>query len=437
MAAPLARGVGGVSTALAPPAPFTTAGAAGPGRLVLAVMVVALFNYLGARISLAPPDPAAILSGSNPVNTAIQAAVLLLGLGFALRHPGRVARLAFAAWPFLLLFALAGASILWSQAPGQSLRRSIAIAAQMLFLFLLFSELGLHRAMRLILGVVLLTVVLGLLEAVLRPAIGFDEGFYSNAIRGVFLQKNGFGTALLHGMLALGFLMLSAGRVTGRHMAVALLLLMMLVLARSSTALVLSVLALGLTLAWLAARAGGAWLALLLLGVGGFAAAALGFAGAFGTEGFFDLLGKEETLTGRTDIWASVDRAIAQRPWLGHGFAAFWIMGLTPAELIWLDLQWPAPDSHSGWREVVLQLGWVGFAALATAAALTLVVALWRLAGPRRALGYWVLVLLLVGAIHANTEAALLRGDGLLILWVLGWLGLVAPEGARELARPG
>lgn len=426
-----------MSTAMAPATAFTTRGTAAPGRLVLAVMVVALFNYMGARISLAPPDPTASLSGSDPVNMAIQSAVLLLGLGFALRHPGRVARLALAAWPFLVVFALAGASILWSQAPGQSLRRSVAIVAQMLFLFLMFSGLGLHRALRLVLGVVLLTVALGLAEALLRPAIGFDEGFYSNAIRGVFLQKNTFGTALLHGMLALSFLMLAAGRARGRHMAVALLLLAMLVLARSSTALLLALLVLGLTLAWLAARAGGAWLALVVLGAGGLIAAGLGFAGAFGTEGFFDLLGKEETLTGRTDIWASVDRAIAQRPWLGHGFAAFWIQGLTPAELIWLDLQWPAPDSHSGWREVVLQLGWVGFAALAGTAALTLAVALWRLLGSRRVLAYWVLILLLVGALHANTEAALLRGDGLLVLWVLGWLGLVTPEGARELARTG
>lgn len=412
--------------------------AAAPGRLLMAVFVVALFNYLGAKIALAPPDPTRAISGSDPVNMAIQAVVLLLGLGFALLRPGRVARLALAALPFVLLFALAGASILWSQAPGQSLRRTLGITAQLLFIFLLFSQLGLRGAMRLLLGVVLLTVALGLLEALLRPAIGFDVDFYSNAIRGVYGQKNTFGTALLHGMLALSFLVLAAGRATVRDMAIALLILVMLVLARSSTALVLAVLVAGLTGAWLAARAGGAWLAVLLLGAGGVTAAALTFAGAFGAEGFFDLLGKEETLTGRTEIWASVDRAIAQRPWLGYGYAAFWIKGLNPAELIWLDLQWIAPDSHSGWREVVLQIGWMGFGTLAGTALLTLLVALWRLAGPRRALGYWALILLLVGFVHANTEAALLRGDGLLILWVLGWLGLVARENhASELARPG
>ncbi len=409
----------------------------GPGRLVLALLVVALFNYLGAKVSLTPPDPNTGVSGFDPVNMAIQAVVLAMGLVYALLHPRRVLSLAVAALPFVLLFGLAGASILWSQAPGNSLRRSVGIAAQVLFVFILYAELGLRRSVKLLLGVVLLTVAMGLLEAFLRPAIGFDIGVYSNAIRGVYVQKNTFGAALLHGMLALSFLMLMAGRLTLRHAALALLLLVMLVLARSATALVLSLLVLGLTGAWLAARAGGAWLAALLLAAGLVGAAALGFAGAFGMEGFFELLGKEETLTGRTEIWASVDRAIAARPWLGHGYAAFWIQGLTPAELIWLDLQWEAPDSHSGWREVVLQIGWVGFAMLAGTAALTLGMALWRLSGPRHRLAYWTLILLVVAIIFGNTEAALFRGDALMILWLLGWLGLVARERKGELERPG
>jgi exopolysaccharide production protein ExoQ len=154
-------------------------------------------------------------------------------------------------------------------------------------------------------------------------------------------------------------------------------------------------------------------------------------------EGFYELLGKDETLTGRTEIWASVDRAIADRPWLGHGYAAFWIQGQTPAELIWLDLQWETPDAHSGWREVVLQIGILGLVVLTGTALMTLGLAVWRLAGPRRVLGYWVLVLLLVGAIHGSTESAIFRGDALLILWMLAWLGLVARRGEGELERPG
>lgn len=418
------------SLAAAPPRAI----AAAPGRLMLAFLVLGLFNYLGAKISLVPPNSTTGVTGFDPVNTITQAVVLLVGVAYALLHPRRLLHFVVAALPFLVLFGLAAASVLWSQSPEHSLRRTVGITAQLLFVCILYHELGVRRAMKLLLGVVLLTVVLGLMEAVLRPSIGFDTGFYSNAIRGVFVQKNTFGAALIHGIMALSYLMLTHGAITRRHTAIALVLLVMLVLARSSTALVLALLVLGLTGAWLAARMGGVWAAALVLGSGLVLAGGLAFTGAFGVEGFYDLLGKEETLTGRTEIWESVDRAIAARPWLGHGYAAFWIQGLTPAELIWLDLQWQAPDSHSGWREVVLQLGWVGFAALALTGVLTLAVALWRLAGPRRTHAVWTLTLLLVAVIHANTEAALFRGDALLILWMLGWLGLVR---RTELERPG
>jgi len=408
---------------------------AGPGRLAMLVAGAALFNYLGASIALEPPDAEGGLSGFNPINAAIQSLILVLGLSFALRQPRQVLALGLAALPFLLLIGLAAASLLWSQLPGNSLRRAVGMTAQLLLVLYLHAELGPRRALRFFLTVVLVAVALSLLEALFRPAIGFDVGEYSNAIRGVFPAKNSFGAALLHGMLALSLLMLMHGRATARHLAVAGVLLVALVLARSATALVLSLLVLGLTGAWLAVRAGGAWLAVALLGAGLTLALALGFGGAFGPEGFFDLLGKDETLTGRTEIWASVDRAIAARPWLGHGMAAFWIRGLTPAELIWLDLQWLAPDAHSAWREVVLQLGWLGLAVTSVVAALTLGVALWRLAGPRRAFAFWVLILLLVGFLHGNAESAWLRGDTLLVLWLLGWLGLVRPM--RELERPG
>ena len=426
-----------MSARLAPLDDAAPRAVAGPRRLVLLFLVIPLFNYLGAKISLTPPNSLTGITGFDPVNMAIQAFVLAMGAGYTLLHPRRVVTLAVAAFPFVLLFGVAGASVLWSQSPEHSLRRTVGITAQVLFVFILYAELGLRRAMKLVLGVVLLTVVMGLMEAVLRPSFGFDTGFYSNAIRGVYPQKNTFGTALIHGSLALSFLMLTDDRLRRWHLMVALVLLVMLVLARSATALVLTLTVLGLTGAWLAARAGGLWLAALLLGSGLVAAGGLAFTGALGVEGFYALLGKDETLTGRTEIWASVDRAIADRPWLGHGFAAFWIQGLAPAELIWLDLQWETPDAHSGWREVVLQIGWVGFAALAGTALLTLGMALWRLAGPRRALGYWVLILMVVAIIHGNTESAMFRGDALLILWMLGWLGLVAWRGEGELERPG
>jgi hypothetical protein len=62
--------------------------------------------------------------------------------------------------------------------------------------------------------------------------------------------------------------------------------------------------------------------------------------------------------------------------------------------------------------------------ALATAA-----LALSRLGGPRRVLALWTLMMMLTAAIRAQTEANLLRGDFLLLSWLMAWLALASSQG--------
>jgi len=39
---------------------------------------------------------------------------------------------------------------------------------------------------------------------------------------------------------------------------------------------------------------------------------------------FFDLLGKDATFTGRTNVWGPILRQVEQRPWTGFGHGAVW-----------------------------------------------------------------------------------------------------------------
>ena len=41
-------------------------------------------------------------------------------------------------------------------------------------------------------------------------------------------------------------------------------------------------------------------------------------------QAIFGLLGKDETFTGRTNIWSAVLHQIIQRPLTGYGFGAVW-----------------------------------------------------------------------------------------------------------------
>jgi exopolysaccharide production protein ExoQ len=77
-------------------------------------------------------------------------------------------------------------------------------------------------------------------------------------------------------------------------------------------------------------------------------------------EALLDALGRDATLTGRIPLWGMVIQEIASRPFLGHGYAGFWIEDSIPVQYIWKSIGWAAPDAHSGYLDVALQLGLMG-----------------------------------------------------------------------------
>ncbi|MBD1939975.1 O-antigen ligase family protein [Microcoleus sp. FACHB-68] len=75
-------------------------------------------------------------------------------------------------------------------------------------------------------------------------------------------------------------------------------------------------------------------------------------------------LGKDMTLTGRTDFWPQIIDKINQRPLLGYGSASFWQpwRGLDDPgrDIIVIKTQFKPPHSHNGFLDLALQVGWVG-----------------------------------------------------------------------------
>jgi exopolysaccharide production protein ExoQ len=79
-------------------------------------------------------------------------------------------------------------------------------------------------------------------------------------------------------------------------------------------------------------------------------------------DSLLEMIGKDPTLTGRTDLWDYVLIYIHQRPWLGWGYSAFW----SPSNLASVEisevLQWHVPQAHNGLLEMLLNAGFVGTA---------------------------------------------------------------------------
>lgn len=79
---------------------------------------------------------------------------------------------------------------------------------------------------------------------------------------------------------------------------------------------------------------------------------------------------KDPTLTGRVYLWQRADEIIAQSPWLGRGYYAFWVQGDLDPEGLW---QWAGISLRGGFnfhntmREVLVAFGWIGFSIFAIA----------------------------------------------------------------------
>ena len=72
-------------------------------------------------------------------------------------------------------------------------------------------------------------------------------------------------------------------------------------------------------------------------------------------------MGKDPSMTGRTEIYTEVLRSIMKRPVLGYGFGAFWYAGNFEVRRIALAIRWPNIGyAENGLLELALETGFLG-----------------------------------------------------------------------------
>jgi exopolysaccharide production protein ExoQ len=71
-------------------------------------------------------------------------------------------------------------------------------------------------------------------------------------------------------------------------------------------------------------------------------------------------LGKDPTLTGRTQIWKAVSISIAKRPVLGYGYEGFWHGIEGESANVAMAAGWVVPHAHNGLLEALVNLGIIG-----------------------------------------------------------------------------
>jgi O-antigen ligase len=318
--------------------------------------------------------------------------------------------------PILILCVLiCGVSVFWSIDPGITMRRAIAVLMTTLFGLVLAARYDWNGMVQRLAAVFAATALLSLLIALFLPEYGIHSEVHIGSWRGAWVEKNYMGGFMAKGVIV----MLSAFAMRPDRFWIWLpfcaLCFFLVLMSTSKTALLISLIGIG---GFIFLRLYRRYtfirpiLVLALLGVIGTIVGMLVFAPDF----TFALIGKERTLTGRTDIWAGLIESIKLKPWLGNGYGVYWLDPLGPSYYVRLQLQWGIPSAHNGWIETWLSTGALGVGLFAVLFIMTIVLALDRLrkGGTET---YWVILSTIMFLGFSMSESTILQQNDL--SWVM------------------
>ena len=291
-------------------------------------------------------------------------------------------------WPFLVYAAL---SLIWSQAPDLTARGVTQLIFTVGAAALVAQALSPKSFVSVVFGSCLTATVASILYLGPELIVQWRSGY---PVQGIFGgSKNQFGA--VEALLILGGFYFVLDRTRSpmtRMLTIACVCLAAILLISSRSATAVWALAPALICsgaAYFLVKFSPRWRATILLSV--FAVSVVLTAmiipvmeNAFSL--FLDASGRDATLTGRTMLWSWADRLIADKPILGFGYRAFWVVGNPYAEEIWREMGFGRPlgiHFHNQWYEITVQLGYVGLAlALLTFLIVLIEVARWAVRAP-------------------------------------------------------
>ena len=333
-------------------------------RLEFALAGLTLFMFAEAFLPrLLAPGPADV-TGEAPESTLLRYlwlpfyGLVAIGLFLSIDQAWRAALRA----PWLILLALvAMASAIWSIDPELSFRRGVALLATTMMGVYLAARFDWLSALRLLGAVWFLLMAASFIAGLVAPGFARMSEVHVGAWMGGWSEKNALGGHAARASFLLVFLAWRDPVYRRWWIGGVLLALALVIFSRSATALLGAGLGLGILFAAWWMLKGKRWsLVLVWSGVTLLGLVVLAYTTM--PEVVLGLLGKDETLTGRTDIWASLGEAIDKRPVLGYGYMAFWGLDSEPRYWLGRAVDWNAPSGHNGWLDLAISLGVVGVA---------------------------------------------------------------------------
>jgi exopolysaccharide production protein ExoQ len=414
-------------------------------------VVLALFLLTGGVIPLLRSESSAVIDptqGGDPVMQVLQAAMYVIALFFFGVRP--LIKSTFRDKWLLLMLVFCFVSAAWSADAGVTLRHSAALVGTSIFGMYFAYRFSVKDQIKLLAAALGLAAVLSVFFAVLLPKYGLMTDEHAGEWQGIYMHKNALGRTMVLG--AMCFFMLARSQRKARLLwwgGFGLCCLTML-MTRSATALVALTLffaayPLTKTLRWPAWR----WRYSLLTPVLFFSLVVVGLVLAWilsdpkHISAALDLLGRDKTLTNRTDLWSGVVYAIGKRPWWGYGYGAFWEADSQQLYDTWQIAGFKTYEAHNGVLQLMLDMGAIGTMLFLVSLVLTIRMAILWIRRRRSDDSFWPLFYLIFMLSYNVTEPTVLKHNN--IYWMLyvavvltlhKSLDSTAVESRRPLAAP-
>ncbi len=338
---------------------------------MLAYNLIPPAYYSGQKITLAE------MTAPNPVARVIKLALLVIGSIIIIWRSRLAWVLIRELNPFFFVFlTLVPLSVLWSIEPSATINRYVSLLSivQVCFAFVLVNWHA-QRFQSVVRPLLTLLLVASIFFVFLAPDLAIEEGegTLKNAWKGLTSQKNAFGCLSsfgvifwLHAFLAKEVKSWFAAFFIGLSSVCVLL-------SRSSTSLLATVLTAVFMLLLLRSPKNlrrympyivGTFTTIVVI----YAVAVLKLVPGLDIllTPITSFTGKDLTFSNRSEIWAIIKEHIALSPYLGSGYSAYWIgpVPTSPSYTFFSRMYFYPTESHNGYLEVVNDLGFTGLLVL-------------------------------------------------------------------------
>jgi O-antigen ligase len=314
-----------------------------------------------------------------------------------------------------LLLVWCGLSAMWSPEPDITIRRVGLEVVVVLSVMLSVNNLGVERCLRIFRLVLALVLIVNWISIPILPqAVHLPNETDPSIVgdwRGLYFHKNITGAVCaVSAMLFLYYAIRDKSR-TDWFLLAATIGFLIMTRSKSSMGLLPLAMGAGALYFWAWRRA----LDRAIVTVGLLLLVALAVTVALlNYEAISRILSDPQEFTGRTAIWQAEVAFIRDHPWLGSGFGSFADTGaLSPLHnyvgASWVDA---VSHGHNGYLQLIVTIGFAGFAIAMIAIILTPAGAFWRIDDMDRLLKALLFSLFVFFVFHNLTGSDFLESDG-------------------------